>query len=249
MDLSTPIYDRVLVWTRTQDYYKDTPLKSSRVVHSFEDMGILTPYYKTTQIMFDNDDCIDVAIRYKREGHRVLLLNMADWKVAGGLVAMGAGTQEEECFRRSNYFKHLHKSYYPLKELDTIVSTNVEYAFHGQKKGYVKMDHPETLDMIAAPAPQYPEVTADDMFFSNPKDVELLENKIKMLLFAGYETDADTLVLSAWGCGAFRCPVHHVAKIFRKVLEEYAGLYQTIVFAIHGPNFTWFKEAFEDTAT
>lgn len=70
-----------------------------------------------------------------------------------------------------------------------------------------------------------------------------------MLLFAGYETNADTLVLSAWGCGAFRCPVHHVAQIFRKVLEEHAGLYPTIVFAIHGPNFTWFKEAFEDTAT
>jgi uncharacterized protein (TIGR02452 family) len=245
MDLTTPSYDRVYVWTRTQEYYKDTPMKSSRVFTSLEEVGTPTPRYDSTQIMFANDDCIDVAIRYKREGHNVLLLNMADWKIAGGLVAMGAGTQEEECFRRSDYYKHLHQSYYPLKELDTIVSTQVEYGFHGQKKGYVNMECPETLHMIASPAPRYPELTEDEMFFKNPKDVELLENKIKMLLFAGQTTDADTLVLSAWGCGAFRCPVHHVAQIFRKVLTQHAGLYETIVFAIHGHNFHWFKDSFE----
>ena len=249
MDLTTPTFDRVAVWQRTKMYYKDTPLKSSLVIHGFDEVKEPVPRYDSTQIMFANDDCIDVAIMYKRQGHKVLLLNMADWAFAGGLVDAGAGTQEEECFRRSDYFKHLHQSYYPLKSLDTIVSTGVEYGFHGQKQGYVQMDHPDTLDMIAAPALRYPDITGDHMFFKDPKDIQLFEDKIKMLLFAGRTTDADTLILSAWGCGAFRCPVHHVAQIFRQVLSQYGGLYETIVFAIHGPNFEWFKDSFEHAAT
>ena len=41
-------------------------------------------------------------------------------------------------------------------------------------------------------------------------------------------------VLSAFGCGAFRNPPHHVAELFRQVLAEpeFAGVFRRIAFAI-----------------
>ncbi|CAF3858744.1 unnamed protein product, partial [Rotaria sp. Silwood1] len=61
----------------------------------------------------------------------------------------------------------------------------------------------------------------------------------------------------ALGCGAFRNPPEHVAKIFRSVIEQYAGFFQTIIFAIlddhntgqqHNPegNFKSFRNELHD---
>ena len=40
---------------------------------------------------------------------------MSAWEVPCGNVVAGAISQEEELFRRSNYYKTLKESFYPLK--------------------------------------------------------------------------------------------------------------------------------------
>ena len=44
----------------------------------------------------------------------------------------------------------------------------------------------------------------------------------------------DSLVLGALGCGAFRNPPHHIAKLFHEVIQEveFANKYKRLVFAI-----------------
>jgi uncharacterized protein (TIGR02452 family) len=233
-----PEHDRQTVWKQTQEKYKDFPTQTSTVYADFseEDQRNLSRPYQTV-VTVERGDCIEIAVALKREGYKPLLLNMADWSRAGGMVEFGSGAQEEECFRRSNYFKHLHQSYYPLKRYDTLVSKGVEYFCGPMASGYMYMDRPETIDMIAAPAVQSPWVTQDGQAFQNAEDIETMEQKIRLLFWIGAKEGNDVLVLSAWGCGAFGCPPPHVARIFKKICDEQKGLFKKVVFAIIGHNF------------
>ena len=233
-----PEHDRRTVWKQTQEKYKSFAEKESIVYREFsEEEQRLLPRHHQTVVSVEQGDCIEIAVNYKRLGLRPLLLNMADWHKAGGMVELGSGAQEEECFRRSNYFKHLHQKYYPLKRYDTIVSKNVEYYCGSMKNGYTYMDRPETIDMVAAPAVQSPWVTQDGTGFQNPEDVETMEQKLRLLFWIGAKEGNDVLILSAWGCGAFGCPAPHVARICKKICDEQKGLFKKVVFAIIGHNF------------
>ncbi len=246
-----PEHDRLTIWNQTKELYKDFPPHSSILYTSFSDDEQKTlPRPYQTEVTIEKGDCIEIALKYKRQGFNPLLLNMADWSRAGGMADFGSGAQEEECFRRSNYFKYLHQSYYPLKRYDTLVSKGVEYYCGPMASGYLYMDKPETLDMIAAPAIQSPWVTSDGKGFQNPEDVIIMENKIRLLFWIGAKEGNDVLVLSAWGCGAFGCPKEHVARIFKKICEEQKGLFKKVVFAIIGHNFlsnnySTFQEVFQ----
>ena len=44
-------------------------------------------------------------------------------------------------------------------------------------------------------------------------------------------------MLSAFGCGAFGNPADQVARIYREELEERAGAFDVIVFAIFDPGY------------
>ncbi len=240
-----PEYDRLTVWKQTQEKYKDFPLQKSRLYESFspQDLAALPRPYQT-ELTVENGDCIEIAVKLKRAGYTPLLLNMADWQKSGGMVEFGSGAQEEECFRRSNYFKHLHQSFYPLKRYDTIVSKGVEYYCGPMGAGYPYMDRPETIDMIAAPSVRMPWVSRDGKRFENPEDVETMEHKIRMLFYVGAKEGNDVLVLSAWGCGAFSCPKEHMAEVFKKICEEQKGLFKKVVFAIisNNSNYPIFKD-------
>ena len=230
----------IQVWKETQNHYKEYAERQSELyntIPSRAEMMALTRF-PNTEIQFLNNDCIDIALSYKFSGIPTALLNMADWDRAGGCVDSGANTQEEECFRRSNYFKHLRSTdFYPLGPLDTIVSRDVEFYRGGLQHGYAYIDRPICLDMIASPALMNPDFTKKDV-------VELFEKKIVMLLYAAAKIQCDVFVVSAWGCGAYGCDPTVVAKLFHKVLAENNGLFKRIVFAIKGRNFKLFKNAF-----
>lgn len=244
----TPTDNLILVWNQTKEYYKDFPEQESILLKKLPFKPFLNhPRPYETEIDFFHDDCIDIAIDYKKSGLNPLVLNMCDWDIAGGLVGSGALTQEEECFRRSNYFKHLRtEDFYPLESIDTIISNNVEYTRHGFRQGYVSMKEHVLLDMVAAPALTFPRMnnSRTKRRMIDKEEIHLFENKIRMLLYAGIENGNDSLVLSAWGCGAFGCPPGHVGFLFRKIIFENAGLFKKIAFAILGPNYTHFQEGF-----
>ena len=82
--------------------------------------------------------------------------------------------------------------------------------------------------------------------------------KIRAILRVAACNGHDGLVLSAFGCGAYCNPPHHVAQLFAEVLaeQELAGVFKAIAFAIfddhnahrgHNPlgNLRPFQETFE----
>ncbi len=58
--------------------------------------------------------------------------------------------------------------------------------------------------------------------------------KIRAILRIAAHHDQAELVLSAFGCGAFGNPPHHIAELFRDVLAEpeFAGVFRRIAFAV-----------------
>jgi uncharacterized protein (TIGR02452 family) len=54
-----------------------------------------------------------------------------------------------------------------------------------------------------------------------------------ILRISAYQGHSD-LVLSAFGCGAFRNPPQHIARLFRETLDEgeFEGVFRHVVFAV-----------------
>jgi len=244
-------YNRVEVYKQTRDHYKNVPTVESIVNRrsneiTFKEMESLSYNYPKQVIApVINKDCVYVALDYVERGFHPILLNMSSWRCPGGGVKSGASAQEEELFRRSNYFKHLHEKYYPFRNYDTIVSKGVEFLRSGSDKGYTSLSKPFKIDCIAAPALRNPQLSSSYDDFGNEEDIYRMEQKIRVLLYTAAKNGNDSIILSAWGCGAFGCPPKGVAGLFKKVLKEFAGVFRETPFAIIGANFQPFFEEFQ----
>lgn len=67
-----------------------------------------------------------------------------------------------------------------------------------------------------------------------PKDVELMENKVRQILRIMANSNISHCILGPLGCGVFGNPPKRVAQIFRKVIleEEFVGYFDEIIFAV-----------------
>ena len=181
---------------------------------------------------------------------------------AGGGYLSGAGAQEENLFRRTNYVQHLadpdnefdpeRKWSYRLPEFSCVYSTNVFIIRAAEAEGYAFLRKPIAMSFVALSAYCSPALTKDKQRLI-PQVAENTKRKIRCMLATGLYHDHDSLVLSALGCGAFRNPPRHMAELFKEVLEEdeFANKYKHISFAIiddHNArregNYQPFKEVF-----
>lgn len=202
---------------------------------------------ESTQIDVVNEDCLVAAKDLQDKGYNVAVLNMASRRNPGGGVYGGAGAQEENLFRRSNLFVSMYQfapyaedyglkkseHQYPLDRNWGGVYTPKAIVFRGtEAEGYPLLAEPYIMSFIAVPAMNRPELDADGMII-RPL-IEPFKNKMRTLFRIGLQHGHDALVLGAWGCGAFRCPPKHVARLFHEVLDEkeFKNKYRQITFAI-----------------
>ena len=228
------------------------------------------PFQLDTIIKVDNIDCLVAANKLQLEGYNVAVLNMASRQNPGGGVYSGAGAQEENLFRRSNLFQSMFQFapyasqygikksvyQYPLDKNFGGVYTKKATVFRDtEEKGYQLLGTPFEMSFISVPGMNKPELTSDGMIVDSL--VEPIKNKIRTILRIGLENGHDALVLGALGCGAFRNPPKHIARLFHEVIEEseFANRYKLLLFAIledhnshnsHNPegNFKPFEEEF-----
>jgi uncharacterized protein (TIGR02452 family) len=94
------------------------------------------------------------------------------------------------------------------------------------------MNEPCVVDFITAAAIKHPKLNEDGTLEQKTRDI--LKNKVRQILNVGLYYRNDSLVLGAFGCGAYGTPPIEMAKIFREVLGErfYRGAYKKIVFAV-----------------
>ncbi|BCU03068.1 hypothetical protein [Pandoravirus japonicus] len=193
-------------------------------------------------------DCLKAAIALKTErGLNPAVLNMASSRRPGGGYKTGAAAQEENIFRRSNYFQSLEDPRridrqrqwrYPLDGLCGIYSPAVSVFRGPEDEGYPFLDRPVRLDFVAVAAIVRPQVRVlrDGAQRLGHADADLMRRKIALILDIALAHKHDSVVLGAFGCGAFGNPPDHVALLFREVLstDAYRCRFKHVCFAIFG---------------
>jgi uncharacterized protein (TIGR02452 family) len=226
------------------------------------------PRYET-EIKVINNDCLYEAKNMIENGLKPAVLNMASFHTPGGGVINGSAAQEENLFRRTNLFKSLYQFHhvgdmYGIEQKDERYPLEMNYGgiytpkvivFRGSDDvDYQLMEEPFYVDIITLPAIKNPKVEDGKIV---PWAETVIKNKIKQIFNIALENGNDSLVLSAFGCGAYGTPPEQMAKFFADVLasERYQGLFKVIHFAIlnvpstngeHNPhgNFQPFKDVF-----
>ncbi|CAM4788960.1 unnamed protein product [Rotaria magnacalcarata] len=215
--------------------------------------------YKITSVSVINQDCLVAYEDLLSKGHRPLLLNMANAFSPGGGYRKGDGAQEENIFRRSNYYRSLDmdlddgkpadrvyctincdtkpliggEKMYPMDEFGAIYTSGLTVFRQPENNGYDFMDTPVyDVCAIAIAAYRNPRLDRDDKNLLSKKYSIKMRKKIENIFAIAHHHNHDCLVLSAFGCGAFRNPPTHVAKIFKSVIKQYAGFFEHIYFAI-----------------
>ncbi|MBQ8242368.1 MAG: TIGR02452 family protein [Bacteroidaceae bacterium] len=200
-----------------------------------------------TIVKVENIDCLLAAENLLNEGYHPAVLNMASRQNPGGGVQNGAGAQEENLFRRSNLFQSLyqfapfasnfglHKSkhQYPLDRNFGGIYTPHATVFRGtEQDGYPLLDTPYQMSFIAVAGINRPALASSERIA--PELVEPVKNKIRTIFRIGLLHGHDSLVLGALGCGAFRNPPSHIARLFHEVMEEkeFKNKYRLLLFAI-----------------
>lgn len=102
-------------------------------------------------------------------------------------------------------------------------------SFEGKKKGYPLLDEPYSLSVISVPAINIKHHTLTQVDYTTT-----MKDKIRTILRIGYIHGHDSLILSAFGCGAFGNNPEIVASMFIDVFNEpeFIGNFKKIVFAI-----------------
>lgn len=191
-----------------------------------------------TEIVFDQRDTIDVAMNLRNP----LLLILADADRPGGCVHAGAGMQEESLFRRTALFAYLDPQLYPIGAEEALYARDVPVLMESENRGYKPLTPNRHMAFIACPGLKMPATTPRDEL--GEADAEALRRKIRLIVQTAVANGHTELVAGALGCGAYGCPIAHVARLFAEVLLEMDGLLVQVNFAIMGASFDVFERAF-----
>lgn len=189
-----------------------------------------------TMLTVANQDCLEAAAALQAKGATVAVLNLSDDEMAGGVVFNGARAQEESLWRRTALCITQKQTFYPLG-LEAIYSASVPVLRGTEEKGYPWINENKIyrLNFISCPALCCPErVESPDEPEGDlaEADKQELADRLRLILRVAAANGNDAVVLGAMGCGAWRSPPHPVARVFRRVLPEFNGVFREIVVAI-----------------
>ena len=211
----------------------DHAVQLKRSIPPGENIPLLSgKLFQETRLQISNETTLGASHRLTEMGLKPLALNFANGVSAGGGFYNGARAQEEVLCRSSALYATLrgdpmyafHKKRPEPDSSDWVIYSPNVPVFRNDDGS--NLDKPWLLSFITCAAPYAARV-------GQPKSADLLKKRIHRVLkiakFLGYST----LVLGAWGCGAFKNDVQQTASDFRTALEtEFSGSFSEIVFAI-----------------
>ncbi|MBE6780227.1 MAG: TIGR02452 family protein [Ruminococcaceae bacterium] len=239
-------------------------LGDAQIYTSPFDVNGIGTVYSSTKVGCINTDCVDLAERLLAKGYNPAILNLASAGRPGGGYDRGMRAQEESLCQASNLSLSLYQfadpsklkcvrdSGVPLKTvgypLDTnfggIYTPNVTFFRNNKSQFYTFKEKPFKCDVITVAALSFNgrndyarafelNYRASDGGFNSAGN-EVMLNKIRTIFRLGVEHGKDSLILGAFGCGAYKLPVSDVARLFKQVMiePEFAGKFRLIAFAI-----------------
>ena len=221
-------------------------MKNSMLYRAIEKVNLPELSQQTVVEVLDSDSLL-AGKKLIDEGYHPAILNFANRQTAGGGVLHGAGAQEENMFRRSNLAFSLYQFHpdgidfnipqreerYPMDRTTGGAYSPDVTVFRGTEiEGYPLLQKTYRLGVVTVAAMNRPEL-------KNPYEiadylVEPILEKIRTIFRIALNHGHDAIVLGAWGCGAFKNPPQHIAKLFHQVMdeEEFCNRFKKIVFAI-----------------
>lgn len=250
--------------TDTDKMVDGTKFYGKKVVIDYDSL----PKHETNIEVIDND-CLYAAKDLIDKGLNPCVLNMASFHTPGGGVTRGSSAQEESIFRRTNIFKSLYQfneigSAYGIKQREErypldynfggIYTPSVTVFKASEGDDCILLEEPYKIGVVSVAAVKNPRVENGKLV---PWVVDTLKCKIRQILDIALENGHDSIVLSAFGCGAYKTPPTEMARLFKEILsrDDYKNAFKVISFAIinvkstngeHNPqgNFEPFREAF-----
>jgi len=254
--------DKVIQFPNPKAMIDGTKFYGKKVVNDYDSI----PRYDT-EVKVINQDCIYAAKDLIDKGFNPCVLNMASFSTPGGGVIKGSSAQEENIFRRTNIFQSLYQFHsigenygieqkeerYPLDyNFGGIYTPHVVVFKGGSDTRYTPLEEPFEIAVVSVSAVKNPTLKNGKL---EPWVIDTTKSKIRQILDIALENGHDSLVLSAFGCGAYKTPPTEMAKLFKEVIESknYKGAFKVIHFAIinvastngsHNPegNFQPFKD-------
>jgi uncharacterized protein (TIGR02452 family) len=188
--------------------------------------------FTKTKVQVTNETTL-VAARHLAEcGLRPLALNFANGVNPGGGFLNGARAQEEVLCRSSALYQTLIDDRMYEEHRKRQLPDSTDWAIYSpdvpvfRTDAGTELEHPWLLSFITCAAPYAPVI-------GQPQAGNLLQQRIHRVLTIAQAYGYSTLVLGAWGCGAFANNPHRTARDFHQALEnEFSGAFSDIVFAI-----------------
>lgn len=170
----------------------------------------------------------------------VVLLNFASARNPGGGFLNGAKAQEEDLCRCSALYVTLlqHMEYYEAnRRQDSLLYT--DHAIFSPAVPFFKVQgtgdllpDPFVASVITAPAPNtrpYLRASGDPVLLE-----QCFERRWRNVLAIAHAERVPTILLGAWGCGAFGGDPTVASRTAEAALHDFAAAFERVVFAIPG---------------
>lgn len=212
----------------------------------------LSRFSAPAKVFVTRSSSFDAAREYT--SNKVCVLNFASATTPGGGVVKGSSAQEECLCRCSTLYKSLidpdcFKKFYephknglsPLHNDDIIYTPNVVIFKEDSYKDLPKEDW-VTVDVLTCAAPNLrsnpnnafnEESTYTQVSIPDNELYELHVKRARKILQVAAAKGCDTIILGAFGCGAFRNDPQVVAKAYKDTLPAFRHAFKNIEFAVY----------------
>jgi len=204
-------------------------------------------------VSLDSFEAARAILQHRPDTGRPLVLNLANEYNCGGGFHHGWGSQEECLFRRSTLFYNLwphrrtddsrwpdlnsmqarQEAYYPLTDCGGIYSPHVGIIRHEHsphRSAPLPAEERAWCSCVSAAA-------QDLRFWTAHRTYKFSESwttqKLRTILSIAVQHGHRSVVLGAFGCGAFQNDPKTIARLFHELLDgEFQGCFSLVVFAI-----------------
>lgn len=185
-----------------------------------------------TRVQVRNETTLVAAKHLVDRGHAPLALNFANGIHPGGGFLTGARAQEEVLCRSSALYATLEGDPMYAAHARRSEPDSSEWAIYSPEVPVFRTDaglplaEPWLLNVLTCAAPYAPTV-------GRARAADLLQARIQRVLAIARAYGYSSLVLGAWGCGAFGNDPARTARDFHDALVgDFRGAFADIVFAI-----------------
>ena len=185
-----------------------------------------------TRIQVTNETTLLATKRIIDKGFNPLVLNLANGVNPGGGFLNGARAQEESICRSSALYQTLLGDTMYEEHRKRHLPDSTDWAIYSPEvpvfrtDNGIKLEQPWLMNVLTCAAPYAPTV-------GRVEAARLLRKRIHRVLSIARAYGYSSLVLGAWGCGAFGNDPKQTAKDFRSAFEsEFSGAFSDIIFAI-----------------